>query len=49
MSNEMYNTVARVTDGLYEGNHIVAALFNFSSCHNVCTQFRNSNTIWDGI
>lgn len=28
MSNEMYNTVARVTDGLYEGSHILAALFN---------------------
>lgn len=28
MSNEMYNTVARVTDGLYEGIHIFAALFN---------------------
>lgn len=28
MSNEMYNTVARVTDGLYEGIRIFAALFN---------------------
>lgn len=28
MSNEMYNTVARVTDGLYEGIHIFGALFN---------------------
>jgi len=27
MSNEMYNTIARVTDGIYEGIHINAAHF----------------------
>lgn len=27
MSNEMYNTIARVTDGIYEGIHMNAAHF----------------------
>jgi len=29
MSNELYNTIARVTDGIYEGMHMLAILFNF--------------------
>lgn len=29
MSNELYNTIARVTDGIYEGSHIFLLLFCF--------------------
>lgn len=28
MSNELYNTIARVTDGIYEGTNILAVLFS---------------------
>ena len=32
MSNELYNTIARVTDGIYEGNTVVqkCKYFNIS-------------------
>lgn len=35
MSNELYNTIARVTDGIYEGEflfYVQSLLMNVSSC-----------------
>lgn len=34
MSNELYNTIARVTDGIYEGTYIhIFQLFYFIQCY----------------
>lgn len=30
MSNELYNSIARVSDGIYEGTRILAVLFSFN-------------------
>lgn len=45
MSNEMYNTIARVTDGIYEGEflfYVESLLMNVSSCLSFLKNLKRS-------